>query len=101
MIHIIVECVFKFPDVLAGEFTGREIYDKLLEHNCRLLEALAGEFRGYVKQSNIWYTITDTYIYWQESSEVAEYTPYYWKCNCILLDVLVGKVKGHRKENNI
>ena len=49
--------------------------------NCRVLDALAGEFRGGVKVSDARYIIGE--------------------CNCRALDALAGECRGCVKENNV
>ena len=55
MRYIIGECNCKALDALAGEFRGcvreSDAQRSIGERNCKALDALAGEFRGYVKES--------------------------------------------------
>ena len=50
------------------------------ECNCRLLDAVAGEFRGRGKESNARRIIGE--------------------CNCRLLDALAGEFRGRGQESN-
>ena len=57
MRRIIRECNYRFPDALAGEFSGRgkegNVRHIIEECNYRFLDLLAGEFRGRGKESNV------------------------------------------------
>ena len=78
------ECNCKALDALAGEFRGcvKESNARYIirECNCKALDALAGEFRGCVKESNARYIIGE--------------------CNCKALDALAGEFRGCVKESN-
>ena len=54
--HIIGECNCRVLDALAGEFRGRGRESNarhiIGECNCRVVDALAGEFRGCGKESS-------------------------------------------------
>ena len=83
--RVIGECNCRLLDALAGEFRGRgkESHARHIigECNCRLLDALAGELRGRGKESNVRRIIGE--------------------CNCRLLDALAGELRGRGKESNV
>ena len=78
------KCNCKALDALAGELRGcvRESDAQRIigECNCRLRDALAGEFKGCVKESNAQRIIGE--------------------CNCRVLDALAGGLRGRGQESN-
>ena len=78
------ECNCRVLDALAGEFRGcvkeNNAQRHIRECNCKALDALAGEFRGCVKENNA--------------------QRHFRKCNCKVLDALAGEFRGRVKENN-
>ena len=77
------ECNCRFLDALAGEFRGRgkesNVRHIIGESKYRFLDALAGEFRGRGKESNVRRIIEE--------------------CNCRVLDALSGGFRGCGKES--
>ena len=77
MRHIIRECNCRLLDALAGEFRGRgkesNVRHIIGECNYRFLDALEGEFRGRGRKL-LGNATADCQTHWQESSEVAERT---------------------------
>ena len=79
------ECNCRVLDALAGEFRGCEKESNarhiIGECNCRVLDALAGEFRGCRKGSTARLIIGE--------------------CNCRVLDALSGEFRGCGQESNV
>ena len=78
------KCNCKALDALAGEFRGcvKESNARYIigEYNCKALDALAGEFSGCVRESDAQRIIGE--------------------CNCKALDALAGEFRGCVKESN-
>ena len=75
--RLIGECNSRLLDALAGEFRGRakesHVRHIIGEYNCRLPDALAREFTGRGMCGVLLGNATaDCQAHWQESSQVAE-----------------------------
>ena len=79
------DCNCRVLDALAGEFRGcvKESDTRHIfgECNCRVLDALSGEFRGCGQESNTRHI--------------------FGECNCRALDALSGEFRGCVKESNV